>query len=138
MQFDVLQAGRVLVPYFKVFNDEGVKIFTAVDDDSNWHNRERPPGRYTVTVWVPGNLLNEGTLLISPALRSAQPAERHFTIKYAVAVHITNSAVQSRTPADLLRGSGGIVSPLLRWETQWEEQASGLSFEPHVCARGLE
>ena len=71
MTFDVLQSGYVMYPYYNVVNEEGQRVFSVIDQDPYWRDRPREKGRYVCIAWIPGNLLSEGTLFVSPA--SADP-----------------------------------------------------------------
>ena len=49
MEYEVLQDGHVLYPYFTVANDESLILFTSVSSDPEWRSRPRPAGRYVST-----------------------------------------------------------------------------------------
>ena len=74
MEDQVLKSGYFLIPEHDVFNDEGVQLFASLDLDPEWRGRRRPSGRYKSTVWIPGNLLNEGMHV--PFLRTRQRRQR--------------------------------------------------------------
>jgi lipopolysaccharide transport system ATP-binding protein len=119
MEYEVLQPGHILLPYYRIFNQEGVKVFAAVDQDPAWQGRPRPVGRYINTAWIPGNLLAEGMLFVAPAIRSPEPKKWHLHEREAVAFQVIDSL-----DGDSARGSftgvmAGAVRPLLRWETQF-------------------
>ena len=75
MEYDVLRPGYVLEPYFQLYNESGVYVFSVVDLDPAWRKRPRPPGRYVSTAWIPGNLLSEGTLYVTAALNTQAPTD---------------------------------------------------------------
>lgn len=56
MEFDILEGGHVLMPYFEAVNHENTNVFSIVDQDPEWRNRPRKVGRYVSTAWIPGNL----------------------------------------------------------------------------------
>jgi homopolymeric O-antigen transport system ATP-binding protein len=66
--YDVLEDGQVLWPNVHLFNQEGTNIFVTIDTDTEWRRRPRPPGRFTSTVWIPGNYLAEGTFVVRAAI----------------------------------------------------------------------
>ena len=119
MEYDVLKPGHLLLPYFEVFNDEGVKLFTAIDQDPAWRRRPRPPGRYVSTAWIPGNLLSEGMLLVSPAMRTLEPMIRHFNEREAVAFQVIDSMDGNSVRGDFAGNLVGVIRPNLEWETQF-------------------
>ncbi|MCS6926687.1 MAG: ABC transporter ATP-binding protein, partial [Candidatus Binatia bacterium] len=49
MEYEVLQSGRVLVPYFQFRVGEGFIVFESHDLDPVWCNRPRPAGRWIST-----------------------------------------------------------------------------------------
>ena len=73
MEYDVLQSGYVLVPYYDLYNEEGVDVFSTLDLDPAWRGRARPKGHWVSTVLIPGNLLAEGTLFVAPGLSTLNP-----------------------------------------------------------------
>ena len=54
MEYEVFEAGYVLMPYFIFDNEEGVTAFRSYDVDAEWRRKPRPSGRYVSTVRVPG------------------------------------------------------------------------------------
>jgi lipopolysaccharide transport system ATP-binding protein len=62
IDFQVLKPGHIFHPHFSLRNEAGVLLFVAQDVDEEWRRRERPPGRYVSTGWIPGNLLAEGAI----------------------------------------------------------------------------
>lgn len=119
MEYEVLKADYTLAPYFTVFNDEGVKVFTTVDVDPEWRLRPRPPGRYTSTVRIPGNFLTEGLLFVSPAMRTLTPSIRHFLEREAIAFQVIDKLDGDSARGDFIGDLGGVVRPMLQWETNY-------------------
>ena len=70
MEYEVLKEGEVLMPYFRLSNEEGIIVFSTIDQDLRWHTEARPPGRYVSTAWIPGNLLSEGMFYVLAAMRT--------------------------------------------------------------------
>jgi lipopolysaccharide transport system ATP-binding protein len=121
MEFDVLESGHILLPYYKVFNEEGVTVFAAIDLDPNWKERPRPAGKYITTAWIPGNILTEGALYVTAAMRAPEPRIKHFVVHDGSAFRIIDS-----TDGDSARGNfggymRGVIRPLLKWETLYSE-----------------
>jgi lipopolysaccharide transport system ATP-binding protein len=120
MEYDVLKPGRVLLPNFHFYNEQGVEAFAANDLDPDWRGRPRPAGRYVSTAWIPGNLLTEGTLFVRSALITVDPIIVQFSVGEAVAFRV----IDSLDGGDSARGDyagpmRGVVRPLLRWSTQF-------------------
>jgi lipopolysaccharide transport system ATP-binding protein len=119
MEYKVFQPGHILMPYFHVFNQEGTRIFITIDQDPAWRRRPRPVGHYRSTAWIPGNLLAEGTLFIGPAMRTKEPQIRHFVARDAIAIQVIDSLDGDSARGDWAGGLGGVVRPLLKWETRF-------------------
>jgi lipopolysaccharide transport system ATP-binding protein len=118
MEYDVLKAGYVLLPYLHFYNEAGILAFEASDHDPTWRRRPRPAGRWVSTAWIPGNLLSEGTLLIWPCLFTLDPVTVEVSVRDAVAFQVVDSM-----DGDSARGDWGgpitsVMRPLLKWTTQ--------------------
>lgn len=120
MEFDVLKGGNILLPYYNVFNQEGVRIFAAVDLDPEWRGKRRPRGRYVSTAWIPGNLLSEGRLFVGPSVKdNSQKNIKHFYVPDALAFMVVDSMEGDSSRGDYVGRCGGAVRPMFRWETQY-------------------
>jgi lipopolysaccharide transport system ATP-binding protein len=119
MVFDVLQSGHILLPYYDVFNQEGVKVFAAVDQDPDWQGQPRLAGRYVSTAWIPGNLLSEGMLFVAAAMRTSERKFRRFHEREAVAFQVIDSLEGGSARGDFAGRLSGAVRPLLEWQTQY-------------------
>jgi lipopolysaccharide transport system ATP-binding protein len=120
MEYEVLRPGHTLMPYYNVFNQEGIRVCTAIDQDPAWRRRPRPEGRYVSTTWIPGNLLNEGTLFFGPAMKSKEPVIRHFTVRDAIAFQVIDSSDgKGAVRGDWGGRLGGVVRPSLKWDTEF-------------------
>lgn len=123
LEFQVLKPGFVLQPHFGLFNEEGVRVFISVDQDPEWRGRPRPPGRYTATARIPGNFFSEGMIIVNTALWILEPRrELEFVCKDAVAFHVIDSMEGGSARGDWVGDMGGVIRPLLEWETRYEAQ----------------
>jgi lipopolysaccharide transport system ATP-binding protein len=120
MEFSVLEGGHRLVPNFHFFNEEGACAFATIEVDSPWHRRERPAGGYVSKVWIPGNTLAEGTLIVSASLATMDPVVVHYQERDAVAFYVVDSCSGDSARGDYGGSFPGVVRPLLRWETNFE------------------
>jgi lipopolysaccharide transport system ATP-binding protein len=123
MTYDVLAPGHVLASYFDVFNESGVCLFVTHDLDSSWRGRPRPLGTFTSTVWIPGNLLADGTMVVGAALLSDHPFRIHLHDHDTVAFRVIDSFAGDAARGDWDRPLPGIVRPLLKWTTELEGTA---------------
>lgn len=117
MQYDVLQAGYELMPFYHLYNEEGIQVFCAHDTDPAWQGQPRPRGRYKSTAWIPGNLLAEGTMFISPGLSTLNPKNRQFYEHSAVAFQAIERMGSNSARGGYAGPMTGVVRPLLEWQT---------------------
>jgi lipopolysaccharide transport system ATP-binding protein len=118
MEYEVLQSGKVLLPNIHFFNGEGVYVFGAQDLDPDWRQRPRPTGRYISTVWLPGNFLSDGTMVVNVALNTMDPIIVQFHETNAVAFHVVDSFEGDSARGDWPGKFRGVVRPMLKWTTQ--------------------
>jgi len=119
MEYEVLRPGSVLMPNYHFFNEEGVNIFVALDQDPQWRRRPRPVGRYVSTAWIPGNFLAEGSVIVGVAVSTFDPVVIHFFERDVVAFQVVDSLDGDSARGDYGGPMPGVVRPLLKWETQF-------------------
>ena len=119
MEYEVLKSGYVLLPYYDFFNEEGVQVFTAVDQDPAWRKRPRPTGRYVSKAWIPGNLLSEGMLIANAVVITLNPNTLQFYEHDAVAFQVIDSLDGDSARGDWAGKMVGAVRPLLKWSTHF-------------------
>jgi lipopolysaccharide transport system ATP-binding protein len=119
IEYEVLQSGYRLLPRFELYNEEGVKALQANDLDPAWRRRPRPAGRYVSTGWIPGNLLSEGTFLVTCSLVTIDPVVRQFVERDAVAFQVVDSLDGDSARGDWGGQMNAVVRPLLQWSTQF-------------------
>lgn len=124
MEYDVLQPGQVLMPYYDVVNQEGIKVFAAVDQDPEWRGRTRPVGRYVSTAWIPGNLLAEGMLFVGAAMRTRERKVRYFHERDVVAFQVIDTMEGDSARGEFAGRLSGAVRPLLQWDTHYTPDGS--------------
>jgi len=119
MEYEVRQSGYVFRPSFHFFNEDGVLIFVSLFNESAWLNTSRPIGRYRSTAYVPANLLSEGMYFIRVRLRTIDPQLIRVQVDDAVGFQIVDSMDGTGARVDWLGNIGGVVRPLLKWETEF-------------------
>jgi len=119
MEYEVLLPGHVLYPHFTVYNEEGVWLFSSIDTDPAWRRCPRPAGHYINSAVIPGNLFNEGTILIGPAIRTEDPPRLHFYEREAIAFEIIDNSNGDSARVDEGGKVAGVIRPLLPWKTQF-------------------
>ena len=120
MDFTVLEPEHQLMPYFTLFNDEGVIVFSTIDQAPEWRNRERPTGRFVSTAWIPGNLLTEGTFYVRATMRGADRKKRRIDEREVVAFNVMDTVEGDSARGDWVGRMQGVVRPLLEWETDYQ------------------
>lgn len=123
-EYEVFQHGFNMLSYFRLINEEGIELFMSFDNDPEWRNRPRLPGRYVTHAQIPGNLLAEGIFYITPTLRTLNPDIRRFKVHDAVAFQVVDSIDGNIARGDYYSGDvGGVIRPLLKWKTQFSPKA---------------
>jgi lipopolysaccharide transport system ATP-binding protein len=113
--FDVLEESSAVVPVLELCNEEGTELFSTHDTSAD-ARRARPRGPQTSTVWLPGNLLAEGSLVVHVALMSHHPATvLHAQERNVVAFHVVDSQSGDSARGDYVGPMPGVMRPLLRW-----------------------
>lgn len=121
VSYDIHEPGHVLLPVVELCNEEGTEVFSTHDTNEEWRRRERPPGRYTSAVIVPGNLLAEGSLLAHVSVMSHFPATiLHLRETNAVAFQVVDTDEGNSARGDYVGPMTGVVRPLLEWTHQSE------------------
>lgn len=120
MEYEVLQPDHVMLPYYKFYNDEGIRIFASVDTDSIWRGRRRPRGRFKSTAWIPGNLLSEGMVFISASMKTTSQRYPYFNEPDSVAFQVTDNLDGGSARGDYGGKLAGAVRPLLNWKTEFQ------------------
>lgn len=119
--YDVLEPGHILLPVVELYNEEGTEVFTTHDTGEEWRRRERPTGRYTSAVKIPGNLLAEGSLLAHVSIMSHFPATiLHVREANVVAFQVVDTNEGQTARGDYVGPLPGVVRPLLDWENRFE------------------
>jgi len=118
IEFEVLRPGHVLVPNFHLYNDAGTHVFAAKDLDERYYRRERPPGRYACTAWIPGNFLSEGGYVVTPAVSTYVPLVVHICEPDAVAFQVVDTQEGGSARGDYAGPYPGVVRPILDWTTR--------------------
>jgi lipopolysaccharide transport system ATP-binding protein len=131
LEYVVFKEGHPLWACFNLSNEQGVFVFTAIDHDPAWRNRNRVVGRYSSTAWIPGNLLAEGTMIVWPVIQTMHPRLLHVSERDAVAFQVLDSADGDSARGDWGGHVPGVVRPLLNWNTEFLDDGS----EKSGCGR---
>jgi lipopolysaccharide transport system ATP-binding protein len=117
--FTVLSDGAVIAPKIKLVDGQGQVAFNALDTSERWHE-PTPPGDYVTTAWIPGNLLNEGLMLVDAAVVALGTTRfhHHAGTRAAVSFHVQDPGEGDSARGLFLGQWKGAVRPLLSWTTE--------------------
>jgi lipopolysaccharide transport system ATP-binding protein len=116
IEFHVFRGDKPVFPKIKVLDKEGAVAFNAIDTAERWHE-PTPPGRYVATAWIPGNLLNEGSVIVEVAVCSINfpKLEHHAAVYEALSFEVLDSG-EGDTARGRFNGQWkGVVRPKLDW-----------------------
>ena len=119
MEYEVLEEGHVVMPNFWFDNDQGMSLFAAPEVDPAWRRRPRPIGRFFSTVWIPGNFLTEGRVLVNASMCTLYPTVHQFGITHVVSFQVIEGAKLGLARGDWPGPIAGAVRPLLEWTTRF-------------------
>lgn len=120
IRYDVLEAGRIIIPNCHFYNEQGVCIFVSHDWNGGWRDRPRSIGNYTSTLLVPGNFLAEGSVFVTAAATTYEPFIVHFMERDAVTFNVIDSTDGDSARGDYAGILPGVVRPVLDWQTEVE------------------
>lgn len=124
IEYEVLRPECVLMVYFHLYNEAGIKVIEVVDLDPEWRGRRRPRGRYVTTGWIPGNLMAEGRHYVEVGATTLNPLIYRFNERDVVAFQTTDRLDGGSSRGDWGGPTGGAVRPLLRWTTRVVEDGA--------------
>lgn len=117
MEYEVLQDGDVFTHSFNFFNEEGVNIFNTHDTTSALRKTPRKRGIYTATMWIPGNLLSEGTVIVGVAAIKVEPFTIYFQEPDTISFNVIDRMQGGTARGEYTLGFPGMVRPLCQWDT---------------------
>ena len=126
IEYDVLKPGHNLVAQFGFNTEEDVIAFVVNDRDPAWFRRSRPPGRYISTVWIPGNFMSEGTMIIGAGVLCEDPWQMHCEASRVVGFRVIDPGTGDTARGDITGRWEGAVMPLLKWTTEHVMAAPGI------------
>jgi len=118
MEYEVLQPRDMLLIYFMVLNEEGICVFQSFQTDTSPPGPFKP-GRYVSTAWIPGNLLGEGIMFVSPRILSHWSEKHHVRETNVVAFQVSANLESDSLSANFYPKRYGVIRPLLKWETHF-------------------
>ncbi len=125
MVFDVMRPGYKLLPHYWIYNDEGTVVFASLNQDPDWYEQPYPVGRYASTVWIPGNFLASGTLLVTAALITRSPDTVQFDEPQIIGFSVRDNMGPGTARGDWGGDMPGVVRPTLKWITRVYSDSTG-------------
>ncbi len=119
IEFQVKQAGHILIPNIQFSNDDGVCLFITADTSPVAQREPRAVGLYRTCMEIPGNLLSEGCMILSPALSTANPVRVHYYEKDAAAFQVTDPMEGGSARGDYAGPYPGVVRPVFQWHNEF-------------------
>lgn len=119
IEYDVLQAGHILVPSAHFHTETGLYAFCTIDHDPDWKRKPRPTGRFVSTVWIPGNFLADGTMSVSIMMATMKPERTHFSELDVLSFQVIDNMNGDTARGDFVKSMPGVVRPLLPWKNQY-------------------
>ncbi len=118
MEFQVLQEGWPIQDGLNFNSESGLLIFVSMNNlDPDWRNRKRPVGLYRGTCRIPGNFLNEGTVVLTVGIMT-RPSTWHVIERDVISFHVFDPG-SGGVRGDLTREWPDVaVRPLLEWKTR--------------------
>ena len=118
MQYEVLEEGHVLWLGHNVHNIKGDNVFDTHSVNTELYNRPHAKGTFVARAWIPGNLLNTGSYIISSAIFNHLNSIIYFHEKDILIFHVQEvfdaSNARGMSPGDF----PGVIRPLLQWTIQ--------------------
>ncbi len=122
MTFEILREGKIIIPNFHLFNEQGICIFVAHDWQSEWRKLPRRCGVYISKMTIPGNFLAEGTIFVTVAATTYEPLEVQFVENETVSFTVVDSLDGDSARGDYAGNLPGVVRPVFDWETKFVEK----------------
>jgi lipopolysaccharide transport system ATP-binding protein len=102
-----------------LFNAEGTCLFVSLDATNlDWRNRPRRRGLVRARCQVPGNFLAEGSLFVSSAVTSVDPATVHVHVEDVVAFHVLDPSDGDGSRSHWAGDIPGVIRPMLVWNVR--------------------
>ena len=118
LTYQILKSDQILIPKVDVLNEEGVHLFSSHDVGPEWRRQPRAIGCYVSTIWIPGNFLSGGNLLVNASLMSHYPATvTHLHETQVVTFQVVDTHGPDSARGDYLGPIPGVIRPLFEWET---------------------
>lgn len=110
--YEVLRSGHTPVPNIHIFTMKGECAFI---NHAELDEKLGTTGMHRATMWIPADLLNEGTYIAGIALSTMRPLKIHFYQPEALMFNVVED-IMNVQKSDFNRKIPGVVRPRLVWE----------------------
>jgi len=118
VQYTILQSSMMVMPHFHIFNEEGINVFSAYENDSKWRGKDRPAGDYKSQVTIPANLMSEGMFYVGAGMVTLDPIIPQYYEGEVVAFQVIDKFSDQSARGDWVGNMGGAVRPRLDWNIE--------------------
>ena len=115
--YDILYDGAYVLPVFRLYNDQGVLIFTIVHHKALPRTYKRNRGRYRSIATIPNHLLAVGKHNVSIGLNTPSSGKliRHDVIEHALTFYVHEAPLGEPSASGSYVSIKGAVRPLCSW-----------------------
>ncbi|MBU4223713.1 ABC transporter ATP-binding protein [Patescibacteria group bacterium] len=110
--YEILKNGYTPIPNIHIFTMSGERAFMSHEE---FNEKLGTAGKHRATMWIPENLLNEGTYIAGIVLSTMTPLTIHFSQQDALMFNVIEDIINSRK-LDFNQKIPGVVRPRLKWE----------------------
>jgi len=118
IKYKVLKEDYRFIHGANLYDNEDVNIFNSHDVTSNIRTEKRTPGYYEATMWIPGNLMSEGSFSLSVALFIPSPLELFVYAEKIISFNVVDEMKGDSARGFYTQGFPGYVRPLLQWDAK--------------------
>jgi lipopolysaccharide transport system ATP-binding protein len=111
--YEILKSGHTPIPNIHIYTVAGERAFMSHEE---FDEKLGVVGKHRATMWIPENLLNEGTYVAGVVLSTMMPLTIHFSQQDALVFSVVEDIMNARK-SDFNQKIPGIVRPRLKWET---------------------
>lgn len=110
--YEVMKEGFCPVPNIHLYTSKGECAFISCE---NIQAKLSAVGVHKTVMWIPKDLLNEGTYVAGLALSTLSPIKIHFNVREALIFHVIEDL--TKREGDFNQRIPGVLKPKLNWET---------------------
>lgn len=110
--YEILKNGYTPIPNIHIFTVRGECAFMSHEE---FDEKLSAVGKHRATMWIPENLLNEGTYVVHVVLSTMMPLTIHFSQAEALIFSVVPDIINARK-LDYNQKVPGVVRPRLKWE----------------------